>query len=238
MRLIFNWKQGLVDNQTTIELLETYKRISNDKEVVICPNILKMESVAQFMSGLLPINGNISLGLQDFQPTQTEKSTGDTELDYLTSYNPKYCLIGHSETRVNKKLTEDDILNRLIRARNANIKPILCVGFIYPGYSEIDSIRFQVETIKRWIQTDPTINLEKDLILAYEPLSSIGTGITQEENVTLEIIGLIKQEIGMVELCYGGSVTPKNINSLRTILGINNFLIGSAGLNKEIVAYF
>lgn len=239
MRLIFNWKQGFendLSGEKTLKILEKYTKIDNKKEIVVCPNFLKMDLVKNtldnFKNNLK--KDNFSIALQDFAPIYSKKSTGELELEMLKIYEPKYALIGHSETRLNKKLDENDILNRLIACKKSGIIPIVCVGFVYPEMTEIKSIKIQIKTVKKWIKQEEKIDIQKDLMIAYEPVLAIGTGILPNLMDILKIIKLIKKEINGVQICYGGSVNPQNIKELEKALGVETFLVGSACLNENV----
>ena len=77
------------------------------------------------------------------------------------------------------------------------------------------------------------IKIKNNIILAYEPVWSIGTGVIPKKNELFETINFIKKKINKCKVLYGGSVNPKNINDLKSIVNIDGYLIGGASQDPK-----
>ena len=77
------------------------------------------------------------------------------------------------------------------------------------------------------------VKKRKNIVIAYEPVWSIGTGLIPKSDDLLKTINFIKKKIKNTEVLYGGSVNPKNINELKLIKNIDGFLIGGASQNPK-----
>ncbi|MDQ7009637.1 MAG: triose-phosphate isomerase family protein, partial [Candidatus Gracilibacteria bacterium] len=143
--------------------------------------------------------------------------TGEISVNMLSDLNCKYVILGHSEIR--KNLLED---SKLINKKaelviKNNIIPIICI-----------SEKEQILEINKNI-------LESEIIIAYEPLSAIGTGkISSLENIS-ENINFIKSKLNNKKsrIIYGGSVNSKNCLEFSKIDNLNGFLIGGASLEVD-----
>lgn len=148
------------------------------------------------------------------------------------------CLIGHSERR--EIFKEDDrLINKKIKALiKHGIRPLLCVG---ESSSEKDAgltkdkVKVQIESAFEGLSRDDL----KDIIIAYEPIWAIGTGITPTSSEAEETIKYIRDVIrgihgdlaDSIRILYGGSVKPDNIESFMAEENIDGALVGGASLN-------
>ena len=136
-------------------------------------------------------------------------------------------IVGHSERRKNQKETNEEITLKVKELLSNDITPILCVGETKEekGYAK-EVIRKQLENI---------LNIENKnrIIIAYEPVWSIGTGILPENNEIEEMITYIKELLPNNYVLYGGSVSDKNIDNLNSISSIDGYLIGGLSLKVD-----
>lgn len=164
---------------------------------------------------------NFLLGAQDCSPHTLGPYTGQVSARSLAELGCTYCIIGHSEQR--NQLTNEIIINKLAQLQKNNISPILCVS---------SSSSEQLEPAIYFTHQYPKNNL----LIAYEPLESIGTGnAATPENISqtiLEIAKMLPQK-GRYKILYGGSISPENISKLKKINNLDGFLIGSASTDIQ-----
>lgn len=222
MKLIVgNFKMNLLkdDINSYIEKIKKY----NFSNVVYCPSSIYLQ---QF------INNNLTVGTQDLSAFENGAYTGDISASQLKSIGVKYAIIGHSERR--KCYHEKEVLlDKLRLAINEEIIPIYCLGETKEEYDNnltLDILKKEVDFI-----FNSDINLEK-VILAYEPIWAIGTGLIPTNNEICKVIDYIKEYIYNkyscdIKILYGGSVNNKNIDELEKINNIDGYLVGGCSIN-------
>lgn len=194
--------------------LNHFLKIQDTKdEIIVFP-----PSVA-FVSGEL----HFTQGAQNFYPCISGAFTGEIGKEHLDEFSIKCVLIGHSERRI--LLNEDE---RLIKAKfdfaKANAYTIIfCVG----EDSKVKQAGKTKEFLHKQLE-HIDLNYEK-LIIAYEPIYSIGTGISANLNDIKEILAFL-QEQSKAKLLYGGSVNENNIKEILALLHCSGVLVGSAAL--------
>ena len=177
----------------------------------------------------------ISLGAQDIDPISKTGLTGGISGFVLKELGCKYVIIGHSENRVNGD--DNALINKKIKVSlNNKLKILFCIG---ENFNEKKHKKTKI-VIKSQINNGlKNIKNIKNIIFAYEPVWSIGTGIIPKEHELKNNILFIKQllkkkfKLKNPKVLYGGSVNPKNIKELRTINQIDGFLIGGASQNSN-----
>ena len=201
-----------------INYLEELSTINTTNKVILCPTFLNIP---------LFNNESIDLGAQDVSCTNNGSYTGEISARDLKSFDVKYTIVGHSERRKNQKETNEEITLKVKELLSNDITPILCVGETKEekGYAK-EVIRKQLENI---------LNIENKnrIIIAYEPVWSIGTGILPENNEIEEMITYIKELLPNNYVLYGGSVSDENIDNLNSISSIDGYLIGGLSLKVD-----
>jgi len=159
------------------------------------------------ISGYIRVNDlPIQLGAQDVSPFDPGAFTGEINADQIKEFGG-YVLIGHSERRANF-LESNEIINKKVeKALKVGLKVIVCI-------SELD----QVKALE-----------SEDLVIAYEPLSAIGSGNPENPQDVKDFVNKIK-EIKNVSVIYGGSVKSANVNNYTSLENISGVLVGSASL--------
>ena len=157
--------------------------------------------------------------------------TGEVSFKQLKSMGVKYSLIGHSERRRIFNESNDDIRKKLESCIENGITPILCVGESKEGREKGISEKIIESQIKTAIG-----DLElSDLIVAYEPVWAIGTGLIPTSidimNMHSCIKKIVKDNTKNVKVIYGGSVNESNIKDICNIEGVDGVLIGDASNN-------
>ena len=147
----------------------------------------------------------------------------------LKSVGAKYIILGHSE---NRQLGETDkLINSKIKsATKAGLKIIFCIGETLKEKRNKKTKQVLAKQINNGLQS---IKNKSKIILAYEPVWSIGTGLIPKLNDLSDTINFIKKKMKNSKVLYGGSVSPKNIIELNSVTNIDGFLIGGASQNSK-----
>ena len=147
----------------------------------------------------------------------------------LRDVGAKYVILGHSE---NRQLGENDrLINKKIKSSiKVGLKVIFCIGENFNQKKKkitkkilLNQIRIGLKNIKK----------KENIIIAYEPVWAIGSGLIPKELELLETIKFIKSKIKGSKVLYGGSVSTKNIKLLKKIYNVDGFLIGGASQNTK-----
>jgi triosephosphate isomerase (TIM) len=179
----------------------------------------------------------LSVGAQNVSEHDQGAYTGEISADMLSSMSVDYCLVGHSERR--KYFFETDaILNKkVLQLRKQFIKPVLCVGEVLSEREEgkaFEVVRNQLVNCLKGVEIDD------NLLIAYEPVWAIGTGVTASPQQADEMHSFIRKWIAkeynaetaeMLPILYGGSVNPSNLAELLSQPDIDGGLIGGAALD-------
>ena len=176
-------------------------------------------------------NKFLFLGAQDCSMYEKGAFTGEISAEMLKDNQCKFCIIGHSERRVRFYENNQDIKLKATNLINNEIIPIICVGETL----EDKKARKTKEIIKNQIINSMPDNVNKNIIIiAYEPIWSIGTGITPEFDEIEEIHAFIKSDIkgfSNYKILYGGSVNSKNASKIFSLSGVDGALVGGASLD-------
>lgn len=218
-------------NLTKEEFIKYQKELENiicESTVILCASPLNIATYNL---------DNCQWGAQNVSTTQTGAHTGEIAASQLKSYGVKYCIVGHSERRQNQKETNKDIASKINNLYQEGIIPILCVG---ETREERESNKFS-EVIEEEIlsATQELTSEEKDnLIVAYEPIWSIGTGLIPTNEQIEEVFKLINSILPNTKVLYGGSANEKNINELKQCSLIDGYLLGSLSLKPDNLKIF
>ena len=245
--LAANWKMYLneLNSVAFTKKMNEYKEILSDKDIILFPSPACIRSVKDTLA-----LDNIHVGMQDCDISVDSAVTGGVS---IKSIDVDYCIVGHSETR-NKTLIKPVSMvndNQLMSSKLDNvlvlagIKGIYCVGETKEernnGLTE-SVINDQLSIFKGGIKTyidNEELGLSNNLIIAYEPVWSIGSGMLPSNNEIYNILSLIKNKLNdycpnaNVRLFYGGSVNKDNVDKLLEIDLIDGFLVGSASADFD-----
>ncbi|MCK4975124.1 MAG: triose-phosphate isomerase [Sulfurimonas sp.] len=221
MIIAANLKTNLTRLQTTeyINEVENFLKTKNfNQEVLVFP---AMSSLNQHV-------GNVTVGAQNAYATQNGAFTGEIGEEQLEEFGIKTILIGHSERRHVIGETQEMLVKKFNFYKELGYKIVYCVGepleIREAGHDKM------MEYISKQYEGIDT-NYE-NLIIAYEPVWAIGTGLTP----TLEDITAIHKELkekSHAPLLYGGSVKVTNAAEVLALDGVDGVLVGSAALYAE-----
>ena len=229
----------VVGNQKTyLNRFDVIDFINNTSDVdcsraVVCPSDLYLDIYLE--------KSKYVVGAQNVSCKGNGASTGEISAEQLNSIGASYCIVGHSERRSDQHETSEMFVLKIKNLLDYNITPIFCVGENLEQ-KERDASKDVVG--KQVLEVFENLDVEsmEKIIIAYEPIWSIGTGKipTNEdiEDVVSYIKDLVQDKFGKrVAVLYGGSVNMKNVDTLNTIDVVDGYLIGGASTKPEEFKY-
>ena len=229
-----NWKMNKTPAEAA-QLVEELKPLVKDAncDVVVCVPAVDIPAVKTAVKGT-----KIHVGAQNVHFAKSGAYTGELSADMLVQSGVEYVIIGHSERRQYFGETDATVNQRVLAAVNAGLKVILCVGEKLEernaGYTDA---LVEYQTLIALTGLDKK-QVEK-IIIAYEPVWAIGTGVTATDEQANETIGVIRAALARkygkgtankVRIQYGGSMKPGNVKGLMAQPEIDGGLIGGASL--------
>ena len=180
----------------------------------------------------LSLYQGLPLASQDISMYQMGAYTGEISSKSLKSLGVSYAIIGHSERRGYFKEDETILCEKLKRAFEEGITPILCIGESEEAYKnkKTQEVLKEELSIQRFFPQE----VWKKVILAYEPIWAIGTGKSIQKEELETLLSWIKEETDC-SILYGGSVNLETISSFKNLKNLDGFLIGGMSLDVEKV---
>lgn len=231
-----NWKMNLVFEEAEELIEELNDLLENAKvkaEVVVCPPFPYLEMSTDYAQ-----EGFFKVGAQNISPFEAGAYTGEVSASMLGSMDVTHCIIGHSERR--KYFNEDDkmLTAKVNQALAHDLVPIFCVGESLPerqAEKHFEVVRRQVRHGLFHLDTDEFLKV----VIAYEPVWAIGTGMTATPAQAAEMHAYIRtliterydEEVAKETIIlYGGSCTALNAADLFAQPGVDGALVGGASL--------
>ena len=210
--------------------------IQDKVDILVCPPALVLGAFAGAVKGSPVLTGG-----QNIYPKKEGAFTGENSPDALKAEGAEYVIIGHSERR--QIFGEQDaFLNEKIKAAlEFGLKPILCVGETLEQRQRGETADFCQGQLAAALKGFDK-GICDTLVIAYEPIWAIGTGVNASAQDAKETIGVLRQWLAKtygddnaekVRIQYGGSVKPDNIDGYLAAADIDGALIGGAGLVAE-----
>jgi len=229
MYFIANWKMfgslnSLNSLHKVIKFLKIFKK-NKLSRIIYCPPSTLISPMSEKLK-----NSKIIVGAQNCHENENFGAfTGCINAPMLKSVGAKYVIIGHSENREAGETNK--LINRKIKtALKSGLKIIFCIG---ETLKEKKKKKYQTVLNKQIKLGLNKIKNKKDILIAYEPVWSIGTGLIPKSIDLFNTIKFIKQNNKKCKVLYGGSVNPENIKELKLINNIDGFLIGGASQNPN-----
>lgn len=205
-----------------------------DCDVALCVPAILIPAMTEAAKG-----SNIKIGAENVHWAANGAFTGEISCGMLKEYGVEYAIIGHSERRQYFGETDESVNKRTLAALAAGITPIVCVGETLE--------QRQNGTTEEVIAKQLTVGLANvedvaKVVIAYEPVWAIGTGVTATDEQAEETIAFIRQKIGQlfcpkcaekVIIQYGGSMNAGNCKGLMAQKNIDGGLIGGASLKLD-----
>ena len=230
MYFIANWKM-FGDLRTLNSLDSVIKFSKNNKKskfrIVYCPPNTLIRPLSKRLK-----KTNLEVGAQNCHESENYGAyTGHVNSKMLKNVGAKYVILGHSENR--RSGETDKLINLKIKsAIKSNLKVIFCIGETLSEKRKKRTNKVLAQQITSGLKS---IKNTSNIIIAYEPVWSIGTGLIPKPNDLSNSISFIKSKFRKKtpKVLYGGSVNNKNITEIKDINVIDGFLIGGASQSSK-----
>ena len=242
--IIGNWKMHKTTKETT-EFFIDFAKLYRQHQKQISPATkfgFAIPAVNIHIANQHQISSKLIIAAQNAHFELKGAYTGETSLPMLKAIGVSAIIIGHSERRQYFSET-NEIINKKVQATlDANLMPIVCVGETLEQRKSGQWKGFINEQIKSLYQNVQP-NAYSKIIIAYEPIWAIGTGVTASTSEAQEACAFVRSVIASLNpkidaskiiILYGGSVNPKNIANLISQQDINGALVGGASLDPSV----
>jgi len=236
-----NWKMNLDYNEGLALFSEVTNMVKDEatgnQQVVVCSPFIHLHSLAQLAKGY----SNIAVGAQNAHQAESGAYTGEVSAKQVKSTGAEYVILGHSERRQYFGESNELLAKKTDIALANGLKPIFCIGETLQqreANEHFGIIKSQLE--------EGVFHLDADkfgqIVLAYEPVWAIGTGVTATSDQAQEIHAFIRAELATkygqqvaddTTILYGGSCNAKNAGELFACADIDGGLIGGASLKSR-----
>ena len=222
-------KSSLLEVDKVVEQLIGYP---DEADCLICPPSTLIAPMKD-RSGV-----RLSVGAQACHPEAFGAFTGDLSAEQLKDVGADYVVVGHSERRSEHGERSAYVQEQAHAGLRAGIVPIVCVGESFAQHERGETM----DTVTRILRKSlPTLGADDSLVVAYEPLWAIGTGLvpsTEEieavHKTIRELLVELYQDRGAdLRILYGGSMKPGNAAEILAIENVNGGLIGGASLKAD-----
>jgi triosephosphate isomerase len=230
-----NWKMnGLSHSAAELRrIIEGARDLVPKIDVIVCPPATLVAAFAQIASGT-----GVGIGGQDCHPEPHGAFTGDIAAEMLKDAGACAVIVGHSERRAFHGETGKVVYAKVLAAWRAGLTAIVCIG---EARAERDAGRTLAVVGTQLDEVLAAGGTGDNLVIAYEPVWAIGSGLTPNRSDVAQVHGFIRRRLverygsagELIRVLYGGSVTPQNARELLTADNVDGALVGGASLNAE-----
>lgn len=229
-----NWKMNKTPSEAVAfinELKESVKDAKND--CLVCVPFTALAGVVEACKGT-----NISVGAENMDYHDSGAYTGEVSADMLKDLGVDFVVIGHSERREYYAETDQTVNAKVLKALEKGITPVLCCGESKEQREDgvtFEWVRMQMKIALRGVSKDDITKV----VIAYEPIWAIGTGLTATNEQANEVCTAIRELLvelygkdvaDSTRILYGGSVNAGNAADLFAMSDIDGGLVGGASL--------
>jgi len=202
-------------------------------DLMVCPPATLLARFAAAAAG-----SPVLIGGQDCHPEASGAHTGDIAAEMLADAGARAVIVGHSERRTDHHETDRLVCAKAYAARRAGLTAIVCVG---EQMAEREAGKTLAIVRRQLDGSLPDGATGATLVVAYEPVWAIGSGLTPTPADVAEVHGFIRKRLGErfgpegphIRILYGGSVKPANAQELLTVAEVNGALVGGASLKAD-----
>lgn len=235
-----NWKMnGLIVSLAEIAAMGTVYDVGLKArvELVVCPPATLIGLALDIAT-----QGGLGLGGQDCHAAASGAHTGDISAEMLKDAGASYVIVGHSERRTDHGETSAIVRVKAKAALRAGLTPIICVGETRAQREAGEAL----SVVGRQIEESVPAEAPETIVVAYEPVWAIGTGLTPTPEDVAQMHAFARERIEAqlgggksesVRILYGGSVKPGNAGELMSVANVDGALVGGASLTaKDVMA--
>ena len=234
-----NWKMNGLSGDGLALAAELVRRAASAKgeeapacDLLVCPPASLLWRVAEALS-----QSPIAAGGQDCHADAEGAHTGDISAEMLKDAGASYAIVGHSERRAGHSETDALVRAKAEAALGAGLCAIICIGETEAQYRAGETLGVIEKQLAGSLPDGPGA---AEVVVAYEPVWAIGTGLTPslDEIAAVHahirgILGGASAEGGVMRILYGGSVNPANAAEILGLEEVNGALVGGASLNAD-----
>jgi triosephosphate isomerase len=227
-----NWKMNAAAPAEFTKMVEGARGLTAI-DIMVCPPATLLAELAVAARG-----SPMRIGGQDCHAEPAGAFTGDIAAEMLKAAGASAVIVGHSERRTYHRETDADVRAKALAARRAGLVAIVCVG---ETRAEREAGRALEVVGKQLDGSLPDGATAENLVVAYEPVWAIGTGLTPTPGDVAEMHGLIRRNLAErfaaagegIRILYGGSVKASNAKELMGVADVDGALIGGASLKAD-----
>lgn len=229
---VANWKMAMTRQSVQTFMAEFHSDAAlysrPNTTIILCPSFTHIAMVASLLNGT-----KAKLGGQTCSTYARGAYTGQTSATMLAETGCSYCIIGHSERRTLCDETNEDVAAQYVQLVAASLTPIICIGETASDHTAgttTSVLEHQLSPLIEAFKQHPS----SQLMIAYEPVWAIGTGVTPTIQELAATCSWLKSFISQnfagatTMLLYGGSVDATNAAEIKTIPSVDGLLIGGA----------
>jgi triosephosphate isomerase (TIM) len=230
-----NWKMnGLSASVAELDrMIAGAAPLAGKADLMVCPPATLIAAFAKAAQGT-----PVAIGGQDCHAAASGAHTGDIAAEMLADAGASAVIVGHSERRTDHHETDAQVRAKAEAAWRAGLTAIVCVGEQRAHREAGETLTIVGGQLEGSLPDGAT---GANLVVAYEPVWAIGTGLTPTPDDVAEVHTFIRQRLNdrfgaagaQVRILYGGSVKPSNAKELLTIPDVNGALVGGASLKAE-----
>lgn len=227
-----NWKMnGLPGSAAEIEALAK-AHPDPGCDVIICPPFPLIPAFAA-------LGAPFAIGAQDCHAAEKGAHTGDVSAQLIAAMGAKAVIVGHSERRTDHGETSDLVHDKAVAAQGAGLTAIVCVGETLAEREAGQTLDIVNDQLRGSV---PAASTAENLVLAYEPVWAIGSGLVPTNDQIAEVHAALRAELAAhldparaeaIRILYGGSVKGSNAGEIFAIANVDGGLVGGASLTAE-----
>jgi len=235
-----NWKMNktIAEAEAFIGALLPRVSSSDGIDIAICPPFTALQAMVDSSRG-----SRVEVYAQNMHEADSGAYTGEVSAPMLSELDVDGVLLGHSERREYFNETDQALQAKVVKAMDAGLAPMLCVGETEDERERGDTERKLRHQVMEGLEKVPKDRLH-EVTIAYEPIWAIGTGKVATPEIAQEAVGFVRALVAhfdkaaaeQVRVLYGGSVKPDNAGELMAQPDIDGFLVGGASLEAESFA--
>jgi triosephosphate isomerase len=228
-----NWKMnGLQGSVSELQaMLDGASEVSAKADLLVCPPATLIAAFTDKVRG----SKSLAIGAQDCHPKASGAHTGDLSAEMLADAGASAVIVGHSERRADHGESDALVRRKAEAAWRAGLTAIVCIGETRAHRDDGQTLHICGGQLSGSLPDGATA---ANLVVAYEPVWAIGTGLTPTAEdikqvhwfIRDKLIARFKGEGAKIRILYGGSVKPSNAAELMAIPNVNGALVGGASL--------